>query len=262
VEAEVRERKNLYYKIKLFKKISMYLIYPMVQTEHSSKKRRFFSRLSDTLKAIEKTGLRINPYYIFLEGLFSARLREFEKEFEGYEIALLGQQDMSAISSANISDRKESEEYLLNRLKRGPKCIGVRYRAKIVAFTWYDLKQCNFYGMISPLRASEVFLFDAYTLKSHRGKGIAPFVRWQVYKMLSQSGSDILFSVSDFFNTSAIRFKKKLDARLLELRLSVQFRSLHLDVRLKRYGKQISRFKTLYLSCWIKGHRLVETNTS
>jgi GNAT superfamily N-acetyltransferase len=203
-------------------------------------------------------GIRINLYYVFVEGLFGRTQQKFEGGSDEYEITLLGPQDMKAISAPKIFDRKETEEYLLDRLKRGPKCLGVRCLGEIVAFTWYDLKQCDFCGHIFPLQEAEACLFDAYTLKSHRGKGIAPYVRYQVYKTLSKIGRKRLLSSSDFFNTSAIRFKKKLDAKLLELRLSVKFRGIHLDLRLKKYAKQLSKFKILYLNCWIKGYKLVE----
>jgi hypothetical protein len=198
-------------------------------------------------------GIRINLYYVFVEGLFGRTQQKFEGGSDEYEITLLGPQDMKAISASKIFDRKETEEYLLDRLKRGPKCLGVRCLGEIVAFTWYDLKQCDFCGHIFPLQEAEACLFDAYTLKSHRGKGIAPYVRYQVYKTLSKIGRKRLLSSSDFFNTSAIRFKKKLDAKLLELRLSVKFRGIHLDLRLKKYAKQLSKFKILHLNCWIRG---------
>jgi GNAT superfamily N-acetyltransferase len=203
-------------------------------------------------------GIRINLYYVFVEGLFGRTQQKFEGGSDEYEITLLGPQDMKAISASKIFDRKETEEYLLDRLKRGPKCLGVRCLGEIVAFTWYDLKQCDFCGHIFPLQEAEACLFDAYTLKSHRGKGIAPYVRYQVYKTLSKIGRKRLLSSSDFFNTSAIRFKKKLDAKLLELRLSVKFRGIHLDLRLKKYAKQLSNFKILHLRCWIKGYKLVK----
>ena len=90
----------------------------MGNTKHTSKNRLFFSQLNSTLNVIEKVGIRINLYYVFVEGLFGRTQQKFEGGSDEYEITLLGPQDMKAISAPKIFDRKETEEYLLNRLKR------------------------------------------------------------------------------------------------------------------------------------------------
>ena len=52
--------------------------------------------------------------------------------------------------------------------------------------------------------------------------------------------------------------KEKLKAKPLEFRLILGFRGINLDLRLKRYGRLPTMFKTFYLRCWVKGHKLVE----
>jgi hypothetical protein len=68
-----------------------------------------------------------------------------------------------------------------------------------------------------------------------------------------------LISVSDYFNTPAIRFKNKLKAKQIELRLMLRFRGVHLDLRLKRYTKSISKFRTYYLRILVKGRKIIES---
>ena len=208
------------------------------------------------MDALNKVGIKTTLYYVFEEELFEENPQHVKSEFDEYEICSLGPQDMQAISAAAIPDRKESEDYLLQRLKRGPKCLGVKYRGKIVAFSWYDLTQCNFGGHIFTLKANEACLFDAYTLSSHRGKGLAPLVRYEVYKELSKLGRNILLSSSDFFNVSAIRFKRKLNAKLLELRHNIRIRWVFFSIRIKRYRPEALRIKRVYYISQIRKYKI------
>jgi hypothetical protein len=70
----------------------------------------------------------------------------------------------------------------------------------------------------------------------YRGKGIAPYIRYLGYKELERLGRTRLYSISIYFNTPAVNFKKKLGAEFLELRLRVRlFRKWERDVRVKKY---------------------------
>ena len=91
-------------------------------------------------------------------------------------------------------------------------------------------------GYKFPLKDNEAYLFDAYTLMHFRGKGLAPYIRYQCYKELAKSDRHKLFSISNYFNTPSIKFKNKLNAKFLELRLSVElFRKWSFDLHLKKY---------------------------
>lgn len=213
----------------------------MESTKNASPKMRRTPLMKTIFDFLKKVGIRIEPYYIILEGLFNRSLPQLETGLEGYSIGFLGPEDMKAISVSAIPDRNTTEAFLLNRLKRGNRCFGAKHRGKVAAFTWYGGKQCNFHGRIFPLKENEAALFDAYTLKSHRGKGIAPYIRYRLYKELANLGKDILYSDSDFFNTPSIRFKTKLNAKLLELRLCVRFKRWHFHPKLKKYRLELSK---------------------
>ena len=102
-------------------------------------------------------------------------------------------------------------------------------------------------------------MFDAYTVPAYRGKGLAPLMRYRSYQELYNLDKHKLLSFSDYYNTPAIRFKEKLKAKPLELRLAVGFRGIHLDLRLKRNGRIISRFKIIYLRIWVKGLKVIDS---
>ncbi len=197
-------------------------------------KLRYSSFLRIVLDGMSKIGIRITPYYIVLEGLFNRSIPHFETGFDEYDLGFLGPNDMKEISL--IPDRNIPEEKLLIRLKEGKKCFGVKYKGELVAFTWCDFIEytCNDHRFL--LKENEACLFDAYTLMSFRGKGIAPYIRYQCYKELYKMGRHRLYSISDCFNTSSIKLKKKLNAKLLELCLYIGlFKKWHLNLRLKRF---------------------------
>ena len=188
------------------------------------------------LDGLTRIGITVSPYYVVLEGLSNGSMKHLERGFDEYDIGFLGTQDMKEISIIPGPDRVFSEEELLLRLKEGKKCLGVKYRGEIVAFTWFDLVECSSMFYRFSLKKDEAYLFDAYTLMSFRGKGIAPYMRYQCYKELAKLGRNKLYSVSECFNTPSIRFKMKLNAKLLELGLFVElFKKWRFNSRLKRY---------------------------
>lgn len=188
------------------------------------------------LDGLSKMSIRVSPYYIVLEGLFNRSMPDLEKGFEGYDIGFLGAEDMREISVIPGPDRIFSEEDLLLRLKQGKKCLGIKYNERIAAFTWFDLAEFKSIFLRFLLKKNEAYLFDAYTMMSFRGKGLAPYMRCQCYKELAKLGRNKLYSISECFNTPSIRFKMKLNAKIIELYLYVEiFKRWRFNSRLKRY---------------------------
>lgn len=180
-------------------------------------------------------GLKIEPFHLVVEGVGSTRPAHLESGFENYEIRFLEASDMGAI--ARIPGRNYSEDELLRRLKEGKRCLGIRYRGEIVAFTWFNLKDCTFERQsLFPLQENEAHFFDAYTVESFRGKNLAPYMRYRCYEELAKLGRERCYSVTVVFNTPAARVKQKMGAQVLELRVFVELlKRWHFHTRLKRY---------------------------
>ena len=158
-------------------------------------------------------------------------------EFNEYETAFLDPADMKNLD--RIEGRKTSEESTRKLLEKGSKCFAVKVKGKIAAFTW-----CEFDVFDYPpkkefkLKENEAFLFDMYTLRAYRGHNLAPFVRYRCYEELAKMGRDVLYSYSDYFNTPALRFKSKLDAKILRLCLNIRlFKRFHWHWVLRNYSK-------------------------
>jgi hypothetical protein len=186
------------------------------------------------LDRIAMMGVRITPFYLVEERLFEELASEMETGFEGFEIDLLGPEDMEAIGRTPGYD--VSTEQLLERLAKGQKCFGVRHEGSLAAFTWADLRECFDTWCRFPLAENEAYLFDAYTLEAFRGKRIAPFMRYYCYRALNQMGRDRFYSISEVFNAPSIRFKNRLKARCLSLWLTFELFGRHRwTVKLKDY---------------------------
>jgi hypothetical protein len=186
----------------------------------------FFDKLADW-------GFFIEPYYVFSEGLFGKPINGLS---EGFETTFLNADDMKQLDQ--IEGREETEEALRDRLKRGNKCFGLKRDNKIVGFTWCDLDHFNHRSKFKfKLKENEAYLFDAYILKSYRGHNLAPMMRYQCYQNLENLGRNVFYSVSYCFNTPAVRFKKKLNARIDSLCLYVRLaKKWDWHWRLRRYG--------------------------
>jgi hypothetical protein len=194
------------------------------------------------LDGLNKLGIRIMPFYVFSEGHFSGTIHKKKNEFNEYEIVFLGPKDMREMSE--IPFRYICEKRLQKRLKDGNLCLGIRYHGELVAFTWCDLTRCNFTGLNFLLEKDEAYLYDAYTNPLFRGKGIAPYLRCQLYKNLAEIGKHQLFSVSEYFNKPSIRFKKKLNAKIIGKGLIIDlFNKWHFNSKFnKRVRNYIKKF--------------------
>jgi GNAT superfamily N-acetyltransferase len=185
------------------------------------------------LDGLNKLGINIMPFYVFSENLSNNTTPHLGTGLDEYDTGLLGPEDMREI--AEIPFRNIPEETLLKRLNDGKLCFGMKYHGKIIAFSWCDPKGCEFKGYNVPLREDEAYLFDAYTLPSFRGKGLLPYLRYYQYMELAKSGKCRFYSISEYFNTAAIRFKEKLGAKKIGTGLLIGlFHKWHLNLRLKR----------------------------
>lgn len=184
-------------------------------------KARYSHPLRLWFDALSKFGLRITPYYVVLEGLFGGTISTFEKPLGEYELGYLIEEDMPAVAA--IPGRRLPLGSLRERLTIGQRCFGVKFQGQPVAFNWFDFEQFRFDQYQFKLKPNEVCLYDAYTDMDFRGRGLAPYIRYHSYKELERMGRHRIYSGSDYFNTSSLRFKQKLKAKLIELHLVIIF---------------------------------------
>jgi hypothetical protein len=168
---------------------------------------------------IQKIGVEFTPYYLFLEGINVPEITELKRITSDYSFELLGPEDIKIIGTL---DAGYSEEKFLALLNTGEKCIGLKYNGEIAAFMWINLNELSYKSTIIHLKSNEAYLWYMYTVKSYRGKNLAPYLRYKSYEILKEMDRDVLYSVSNYFNSPAIKFKQKLNAKKLKIILFIK----------------------------------------
>jgi GNAT superfamily N-acetyltransferase len=190
---------------------------------------------------LSSLGIKLSPYYVYREELHGCKPIIFGSEFAACETLFLGKQDMTELHC--IDGRSNSEQDLCKRLEKGNKCFALKLNGNIVGFTWGDFETFTYPpGHHFNLDENEAYLFDAYILKAYRGHKLAPFLRYSFYQELKKMGRHILYSYSDYFNTPAVRFKEKLNARIVKLCLYIElFEKFTWNLTLKSYPENVSK---------------------
>ena len=184
-------------------------------------------------KRLSRIGLEFKPCYWVLEGSENFIPPEIRGNTEDYSLVFFGPEDMKIIGDRGDS---YSEESLLALLAKGKKCLGIKHKGEIAAFMWIDFEECNFKHHFIKLKENEAYLFSMFTMYKYRGKNIAPYLRYKSYEKLRELGKDTFYSISEYFNYSTIKFKKKLKAKHLKLILYiVLFNKIRWSITLRRY---------------------------
>ena len=210
-----------------------------------SKNISVWKRIKDKLKhglilqvirnQLAKIGIEITPYFWEREALGNDKPPEIKGDIKEYKLEYLGVDDMQYISDNARGNRKE---ILLDHLNEGKKCLGLKHHEEIVAFMWIDFKECDFRPNKHRLKSNEAYLSSMYTMESYRGMNIAPYLRYKCYGILNEMGIDTLYSVSEFFNSAAIKYKRKLGVKHQKLILFIGlFKKVRLSFTLKNYLK-------------------------
>ena len=166
--------------------------------------------------------IKIIPYYAFQEFLSDEKDFNLTPDLDQWKIRVLEPSNMKTISP----DSKviESEDIILERSTLGRICLGLLHSDKIAAYTCCNLKKCQYYPAPDiPLKKDEAYLYDARTFEAYRGKNIAPYLRYQLYKYLTKIGRTKFYSYTVLFNTSAVNFKRKLKAKPTKLYVGIIF---------------------------------------
>ncbi|MFC1645667.1 GNAT family N-acetyltransferase [Candidatus Omnitrophota bacterium] len=189
--------------------------------------------LQEIRNCLGRIGLDIIPYYWVQEGLDDSAMPKVKCDLAGSSLEFFGPEEMKIIGTKTAA---YSESKLLTRLEKGQKCFGMKYNGEIVAFMWFIFGDFILKPQNSRLNEREVYLCDMYTMREFRGRGAAPYLRYQSYKILRKMGRDTFYSVTEFFNKSAMKFKKKLNAKLLNFCLCINlFGKAHWKFIIKNY---------------------------
>lgn len=179
-------------------------------------------------------GFEFTPCYWVQEGIAFSETPEIKGIPENYSVDFLTADDIKTIEN-NTTGYAEGE--FRSRLEKGDKCIGIKIDNAIAAFMWMNFTGCYSkplgYKVLEP---DEVYVYGMHTMDRFRGRNVATFLRYKSYEVLRNMGREKIYSVTERFNTPAVKYKEKLNARNRKLVLYIRlFGRLHLRIPLRSY---------------------------
>ncbi|HKK41052.1 MAG TPA: hypothetical protein VJ963_01495 [Bacteroidales bacterium] len=182
---------------------------------------------------LARIGIKIVPYYWVREGMNPTSEPEIKGITSEYTTAFIEPDDINAIEEEMGS---YSREGLLSYFSEDTKCLGLKYKGDLASFMFINLAECEFMSKKMKLASDEAYLTYMYTLKAYRGKNLAPYLRYKSYGILKEMGRDKIYSISSLLNSSAIRYKEKLNAKNLKLVLDIEmFKKIKMRFNLRSY---------------------------
>jgi hypothetical protein len=184
-------------------------------------------------RRIPRIGIDISPYYLYQENCKDSAIPAIKELDPDYSFGIILPEDLKQLENNGSGF---SPEELLDFLKAGQKCFGVKYKGEVAAFMLVNFDELKYKSMHMQLKSNEAYLWNMFTLEPYRGRNLAPYLRFKSYKILNAMGRDTLYSVSECFNTPAIKFKRKLNAKIQKLMLHVRlFKKFKRNFTIKSY---------------------------
>ena len=149
------------------------------------------------------------------------------------KLSVFGASEINFIKNSIIGIE---EKDLLDYLKGGETCIGLKHDGNIVAFLFIRRQSFTFRKRYFNLSENDSYLHSMYVFEKYRGKNIASYLRSQSFKLLEKENITTIFSISEYFNKSAIKYQRKSNSQPLKLYLSVRlFKQKTLNFTLKSF---------------------------
>jgi hypothetical protein len=192
--------------------------------------------LNSIYSMLKRRIFSMDLFYLFQEGLSGEAELVIQPEIQPIVVRPLKPSDLRTISTKE--ERGYSAEEMLQMLSDGCGCMGIEYGDQIVAWAWYNLRNCEdeILSFSFKLKENEAYLYGQTTLKTYRGNSLAPFLKYRIYMHLSELGRTKLFAIVDFSNIPSIKFRKKLDAKPIKLFMNISFLDrFHRNILLRKY---------------------------
>jgi len=197
---------------------------------------RFGLATQEFLDRLAKLGLLIYPYFYVDEPV-----RAHPRLGADLEARELHEADVPLIAALPERPRDPAR---IRAVMRVGTCLAIFEHGELVAYSWFRrdyLSGGAGFDRVCALPADCAYLFDAFVCRRARGRNVAVLLRNQVLSRLAEQGVKYAFSISLAFNRSTRRFKSKLGAVEVELRLYLRLKPFSaIDVRLRRSPWRLS----------------------
>jgi hypothetical protein len=200
----------------------------------------------ELLNRIANAGIVVFPYYVVSEPL-GDKLEAAPAA--GLSLRLLTAQD--AADAVRASDGQQSAQRFVENLSSAL-CLGIFHGDALAGYTWAAMDAVPMPSgtrqAVFTLQPDEAYLFDMHIALRHRGLRLAGFLRQAMQQEMVSRGRRRFYSVTAAFNRSSRRFKSRLGARELELRVCQNLRRWSLpgcDLRIWRRQPELP-------SAWVR----------
>jgi hypothetical protein len=197
--------------------------------------------VQDLLDALGHLGVVIRPYFVNAE--FGPH-EEAPPLPEQCSLRQLTVADAEEIMRVTLRPPTPAE---LARSLEQSHCVGLFCEGELAAYAWASSTR----GVPVPegggarlfdLTSDESYVFDMYVVPRHRGTRLAITLAQSMHSQMALLGRHHYYSLTIAFNRSARRFKTRLGAREMELRVYLHLRWGRLqgvDFRLRRWGQRL-----------------------
>jgi len=197
---------------------------------------RFGLATQEILDRAARLGLVIYPYLYVDEPVRAAPPLK-----AGLETRELYDTDVSLI--AELPERPRDPARIRALMGVGT-CLAIFEKGELLGYSWFRrdyLSGGAGYYQMCALPEDCAYLFGTFICRKARGRNIAVQLRRQVLGRLAELGLKYAFSISLAFNRSTRRFKAKLGATEVELRLYLRLKPFTaLDLRLRHQRWRLS----------------------
>lgn len=101
--------------------------------------------------------------------------------------------------------------------------FGLFYQNQLAAYMMARFENYEFKSKGFWLEEDEAYMCGAYTYHDFRGKGLAPYLRFKCYEVLSEQGISKFVSITQYFNRPSLKYKAKLNAKYKNIYLYLEF---------------------------------------
>ena len=213
---------------------SMY--YKLLMIPNKIRNGLFFFTLSNFLT---RFGLNIYPYYWDKEEFIHVTEPKIKDNPAPYRVVQLTIGEIGIMNKVlGIAPGK-----LENDIQEGHLCLGLKHKNKIVSMVFAKTQNFIYKERNIKLNNDQAYIYNLYTLEEHRGKNLAPYLRYQLYKTLEKMGVKEIYCITGYLNKPSLKSNRKLSIWHKQLFLYVGlFKKYHWHFKLKDYGAtQIGR---------------------
>ncbi|MEZ4792493.1 MAG: hypothetical protein R2783_03210 [Gelidibacter sp.] len=168
---------------------------------------------------IAKIGIDIMPYYWVEEEATRSKMPIIRTENQDFLFKSLNGQDIDSILAKSDA---LNQEKINKSVADGQECVALVHNGDVAAYMFVELKDFTFKNRLFKIQQNEAYLLNMYSFDDFRGKNLAPYLRYLCYRYLEEKGITKKYSISNYYNKSAIRFKEKLNSKPLKLYLNIE----------------------------------------